>query len=292
MEVIAGMEKYKHVLREKTDDGIVTITLNRPEVSNAFNRTMAAELLDALHCFSEAEDEWFCILTGTGKAFCSGEDLRNINLDVPKEEKEEFTHTALDSYHSIILAILESQKPIVAALNGTAAGAGMAIALACDERFAVVGEKSMLIPGYADIGLTPDAAMAPLLERLVGYRICTRWLRPGFRISMRNAENSGVFLNGGYDIFFETAVMMNVIREDARKEFLEKRSFSEYCATKAQMNAGMLNKLKTIFPMEIDLQTELEQGDDFREGLMAFREKRHPVFNARLKEMINARREA
>ncbi len=277
-------QKYKNILYETTDDGITTITLNRPEVFNAFNREMASELSDALSNFANEKDEWFCILTGSGKAFCSGEDLRNIDLDASDEEKREFTREALGSYHKIILQILESAKPIVAALNGTVAGAGLSIALACDERFAVEGDKNMLIPGFSGIGLTPDAGMVPLLGRLVGYQETKKWLAPGTHMTFSKVcepRNAGEFQDFRIisALYFDMERMKFGINEFAHR-LRRDRSLAEYCATKVLLNADMREKfLNGIFKMELKMQTLLEQGEDFREGLTAFREKRKPRFN-------------
>lgn len=284
------MKEYKYILREKTDDGIVTITLNRPEVFNAFNRKMAEELLDALDNFEDAEDEWFCILTGAGKAFCAGEDLKNINLDASPKEQEDATRKALKSYHQIIYAILESSKPIVAALNGTAAGAGLSIALACDERFAVGPGEARLIPGFATLGLTPDAGMIALLERFMTKRQVSEWCEKGFSISPRDAKEMGVI-----DGFFErndVEPKLEVPRIYARN-LKETRSLKEYGATKALLNAEILDLLDNrIFGLELEYQVRLEQGEDFQEGLTAFREKRKPRFNKDLRGGKDDRPEA
>lgn len=271
------MEKYKHILYDKTDDGIVTITLNRPEVFNAFNREMANELLNALCDFENAEDEWFCVLTGAGKAFCAGEDLKNINLDASPQEQEYATRKALSSYQAIISAILDIPKPMVAALNGVAAGAGLSIALACDKRFIVGSEENKLVPGFATLGLTPDAGMIALLERFMTNRQVSNWCERGFSISQRNA--AGMFMA---DWFPESNDPLDEIRTYARN-LKETRSLKEYGATKSLLNAEILDLLENkVFDLELRYQVELEQGADFREGLTAFREKRQPRFNQAL----------
>ena len=265
---------YEHILYS-TEDGITTVTLNRPEVFNAFNRKMGEELQSALECFKMSRDEWFCILTGAGKAFCSGEDLKNIDLDLPAGEQARNTCEALDSYQGIVYSILGTPKPIVAALNGTAAGAGLSIALACDERFAISGDKNMLVPGFGRIGLVPDAGMVPLLQRLVGYRRAKEWLEPGFGISMKEACDSRDLVSTLYD---NTETMLAGVKEYALC-IRESRSLAEFGSTKILMVEGMMDILDKIFYLELELQTRLELGDDFREGLAAFKEKRKPNFN-------------
>ena len=281
------MKEYKHILYNKTEDGIVTITLNRPEVFNAFNREMANELLCALDAFEDAEDEWFCILTGAGKAFCAGEDLKNINLDALPEEQARATFDALTDYHMIISTILETPKPIVAALNGIAAGAGLSIALACDKRFAVGPGEAKLVPGFATLGLTPDAGMIVLLERFMNKRQVRDWCEKGFSMSERDAE--GMFMISGFselgDLYDSPIAYARNLKEN--------RSLAEFGATKALLNAEILYLLdKHIFDLELKHQPELEQGEDFREGLAAFKERRKPRFNRNLRRDDDDTREA
>lgn len=193
------MGEYKYILYEVGDDGIDTITLNRPPV-NAFNREMSGELIMALDRFSRADDERVLILTGAGRVFSTGEDLSNINLDASIPEMRRYAEEALGHYHQIVRAILLTGKPIIAMLNGVAAGAGMSIALACDQRFALIGdltsssyEAGIFVPAFADMGLIADAGLTATLSRLVGrqeaQKLCDT---PGMRLSVQNALELGI----------------------------------------------------------------------------------------------------
>lgn len=282
--------EYEHILYETTDDGITTITLNRPEVRNAFNRKMAVELSCALYDFAGSDDEEFCILTGAGASFCAGEDIKKINLDAPKDVQKGETRQALLGYHDIIRAIIAIRKPIVAALNGSAAGAGLSIALACDERFAVWDEGFVLAPGFSKIGLVPDAGMIALLERFVRYPEISNWLTPGFALERRYWDSRFLFapFYNDDEKMVETCntveQMLSAIKEYATR-FIEIRSFAEFGAAKTILNVGLWKHLnEVVFPQELEEQVALEQGDDFREGLMAFREKRSPKFNQKKTE--------
>lgn len=273
------MEKkdYKNILCETTEDGIVTITLNRPKV-NLFNREMGRELIDALHKFYFSETERVLILTGAGSAFCAGEDLKEIDFAASPIEQADRTRKALYQYHNIVHAILASKKPIFAALNGVAAGAGLSIALACDERFGFKNIKADLVPGFASIGLTPDAGMAALLERLVGYHESKKWLRPGFSLAIDDPGSQKV-IRSCTNLSEDPRDLLDWVQDQARK-LMQSLSLAEFGATKAIQNVGLIHHLlNNVFPMELDLQVKLELGPDFREGLTAFREKRKPKFN-------------
>lgn len=269
----------EYILREKTDDGIVTLTLNRPEKLNAFNRRMKDELYTALRDFDIEHDSKFCILTGAGKAFSAGEDLGSFNLDDSPEDLEFAVTQALKGYHRIVREILTIRKPIVAALNGTAAGAGLSIALACDDIFVVPrsGDKpNMLVPGFSSIGLVPDSGMVVLLERYVTPNVAEKWFEPGFVIPVRQAVTALGFEYN--DDFSDEKDMLEEVSRCARN-LMVTRSLREYGFTKWLRNTHILERLEKVFEKEIGAQVECVLSKDFREGRAAFLEKRKPVFN-------------
>ena len=225
---------YEFVTYETGSDGVATITLNRPPV-NAFNRQMSGELVLALDRFAHAEDERVLILTGAGRVFSTGEDLKNINLVASDFQMQKYAREALRDYHNIVRAILRTGKPIVAMLNGVAAGAGMSIALACDYRYAE--NSKSFVPAFESMGLIPDSGMILTLTRL--------------------KEKSTI-------LKYPTVL-------DAFVESLAQASPLAYALSKEIRNKALLQELnENVFPWEIRAQTACLQSDYFKQKARAF----------------------
>lgn len=262
-------QEYAHLLYETDGDGITTITLNRPERMNAFNRKMSGELVLALDRFAHGDDEKVLVLTGAGRAFSTGEDLRNINLGASDMEIREYAKEALRDYHNIVRAILLTGKPIVAMLNGIAAGAGLSIALACDERYALTevidvesGRANILVPAFADMGLVADAGMTATLSRLVGRQEAQKWCEmPGKRISIVKAISLKII---------DSWLIANFPKTTTLEEFLNLSPVA-YAFSKELRNNALIYKLnKRVFPWELRAQTICLQSDYFKEKARAF----------------------
>ncbi len=254
---------YKYILYETDGDRITTVTFNRPERMNVFNREMCAELTLALVRFAHADEEKVLILTGAGRAFSTGEDLSNINLDANYDEMCEYAKTALRDYHSIVQWILGVQKPVVALLNGVAAGAGLSIALACDYRFVVGdsddlrGNRSIFVPAFADMGLIADSGMTATLPRLVGKHEAQKWCE---------LPRYGVSIGKG--------VALGVVDDPTTLDVIAKGSSVAYAFSKDARNNALLYKLnKRVFPWELRAQTACLQSYYFKEKARAFLEK-------------------
>lgn len=265
-------DQYEHILYSAAEDGITTITLNRPERMNAFNRKMSGELVLALDRFAHADDAKVLVLTGAGRAFSTGEDLRNINLAASDLEMREYAQEALRDYHNIVRAIVLTRKPIIAMINGVAAGAGLSIALACDQRCAftqaidVEFGMNILTPAFADMGLVADAGMTATLPRLIGRQKAQRWCEtPGKRISITEAISLNIIDDWLTASFFEIITASGFLNQ----------SPIAYAFSKELRNSALVYELnKRVFPWELRAQTACLQSGYFKKKARAFLARR------------------
>jgi 2-(1,2-epoxy-1,2-dihydrophenyl)acetyl-CoA isomerase len=170
----------------ETNDGVATITLNRPEMYNAFNLQVHRELTDALKKVERDPTIRCVVLTGAGKAFCSGQDLK----DVPLDRLDSLADVVRQTYNPLILKLRTLDRPIIGAINGVAAGAGMSLALACDLRIAVEGAR--FVAAFARIGLVPDSGMTYFLPRLIGHARATELCMFGGEVDAQKALDWGL----------------------------------------------------------------------------------------------------
>ena len=249
---------------ETTRDGaVLTITLNRPEAYNAFTTSMHAALRAALE-EAAAEDVRAVVITGAGRGFCAGQDLnefRRLEHDVGEHLEA--------TYHPNVRAIRALQKPVIAAVNGAAAGAGLSLACVCDYRIAA--DTAGFVPGFIGIGLVPDSGGSYFLARLLGASRAFTWMSSNRKLSAAEAHAWGLV-----DEVVEAAALAARAAELAadyaarptRGIAMSKRLF-DYAA-----NATLDEQLA----LEGQLQTAATKTDDFREGVAAFLEKRPPNF--------------
>jgi 2-(1,2-epoxy-1,2-dihydrophenyl)acetyl-CoA isomerase len=252
-------------LKYSVDQGIATITLNRPDVYNALNDGITFELQDALKAATKDKTVRVAVLTGEGKAFCSGQDLK----DAPGTGNKTFMDSLLKRYNPIIRLIREMPKPVLCRLNGVAAGAGCSIALACD--LIVAAEEATLIEVFINIGLVPDSGSSWLLPRLVGtakaFELCTR----GTKLKAQEAHNLGIV----------SKVVPLAQLDEAINEYT---SYYSQAPTKAiGLIKKMLNKASTstldeMLDYEAYCQEIAGGSADYKEGVEAFLQKRKPVF--------------
>jgi 2-(1,2-epoxy-1,2-dihydrophenyl)acetyl-CoA isomerase len=255
------MGKYRHILYETGDDGITKITLNRPPV-NAFNRVMSQELVLALDRFACARDERALVLTGAGKAFSTGEDLASINLDATIPQMHKYAEEALRDYHEIVRTILLTGKPIIAELNGVAAGAGMSITLACDYRLTEYpawhsDNDTVFVPAFADMGLVPDSGMVATFPRLAGRKV-----------AQELCEERGVKISTA------DALRLNLLEIGSPIKLaksLAEGSALAFAFSKEIRNKALLYKLnKRVFPWELHAQADCLASGYFKEKARAF----------------------
>ncbi|HJU76053.1 MAG TPA: 2-(1,2-epoxy-1,2-dihydrophenyl)acetyl-CoA isomerase PaaG [Gemmatimonadaceae bacterium] len=251
-------------------DGVVTITLNRPEVLNAFNGEMAAALQQALASAAMDVSVRAVLLTGAGRGFSSGQDLAGI----PNETIGEFDIGGIvaSQYNPIIRAIREMEKPVVCAVNGVAAGAGANLAFACD--IVLAAREANFIQSFCKIGLIPDSSGTYFLPRLAGLARATGMALLGDKISAEQARDWGLIWQ-----VVDGTELMATARDLARR--LATQPTRAFGLTKRALNASLGNDLTSQLALEEALQREAGFSHDFGEGVRAFLAKRPPTFQGR-----------
>ena len=244
------------------------ITLNRPEVFNSFNKEMAMELQKALDTCQTDPGIRCVVISGEGKAFCAGQDLK----EVTDPNGPRLTSIVRDHYNPIIEKIRNLDKPVVAAVNGVAAGAGANIALACDV--VIAKESAAFIQAFSKIGLIPDSGGTFFLPRLIGFQRASALMMLGDKISAEEAETMGMI----YKSFKETD-FDNAVEEISAK--LAGMPTLGLAFTKKALNMSMNNDLGAQLMLEEELQTKAGRTDDYNEGVNAFLNKRKPVFKGK-----------
>lgn len=244
---------------------VTILTLNRPDKFNSFNREMALQLHAAL---DEAENDKDCrciILTGSGKAFCAGQDLSEaIDPNGPGIKRIVDEH-----YNPIILRIRKIEKPIVAAVNGVAAGAGANIALACDV--VVATASASFIQAFSKIGLIPDSGGTFFLPRLVGWQRASALMMTGDKISGKEAMSMGMIYKAFDDETFAVDFMKLAVS-------LSEMPTKGIGLTKRLLNESAYNTYDKQLQFESFIQVEAASTYDYNEGVKAFLEKRKPEF--------------
>ena len=249
-------------------DGIARIGLNRPDKLNAFTAEMHAALRDALTAAAADDTVRVVVLTGEGRAFSAGQDLTE---DLPRGDDGKFNLSgALErDYNPLILSLTEFPKVTIAALNGPAVGASMNIALACD--IVVAARSAYLQEGFAKIALVPDAGGTWILPRLVGLKRALALCLTADPVSAEDAAAMGLI----YKVYDDAEIEAEVLKLASR---LSKGPAAAFRQIKQALAAATTNDLKTQLALEASLQYEAGRHPDFPEGVLAFRQKRAPVF--------------
>ena len=241
------------------------ITLNRPDKYNAFVRGMALELQKKLDECSGDEIIRCILITGNGKAFCAGQDLG----EATDPNGPDLTQIVQEHYNPIIKKIRNMEKPVVAAVNGVAAGAGASIALCCD--IVIACESASFIQAFSKIGLIPDSGGTFFLPRLVGMQKAAALMMTAEPVSAKDAEAMGMIYKTFSDKSFKEQSWELVSK-------LSKMPTKGLGLTKRLLNASYSNNLEQQLDMEDKCQTIAGNTADFREGIEAFFEKRKPNF--------------
>ncbi len=249
--------------------GVRTITLHRPQVLNAFDGNLAAALNEALQDADQDESVGCIVITGAGRAFCSGQDLAEYAGRLDTDEPLDLESRLRDEYNPIIARIRTMEKPVIASVNGAAAGAGCSLALACDLR--VAGESASFIQAFINIGLVPDCGSTFMLPRLVGVARAMELTFTGRRVPAAEALEMG---------------LVNRVVPDKELPAETGRFARQLAAgppraiglTKRMINDAWTTDLQAQLELEARLQTLAMRTDDHREGLSAFLEKRAPRF--------------
>jgi 2-(1,2-epoxy-1,2-dihydrophenyl)acetyl-CoA isomerase len=247
------------------ENGVLTLKLNRPTVFNSFNREMALALQKELKSASINDEVRAIIIIGEGKAFCAGQDL----AEATDPNGPALQSIVKDHYNPIIELIRSIEKPIVAGVNGVAAGAGANIALACD--ITIAKESASFIQAFSKIGLIPDSGGTFFLPRIIGAQKALALMMTGDKVSASDAEKMNMIYKAVADEDFE-----NELYKFANQ--IAKMPTKGLGLTKKAINASFSNDLTTQLALEEVLQTEAGQTYDFKEGVNAFLEKRAPEF--------------
>ena len=249
----------------RLDGGVATITLNRPEVYNALNDEITYELQAVFKEVRKNSEVRLVVLTGEGKAFCAGQDLKASS----EVENRSFSESLLKRYNPLITLMRELPKPIIAKINGVAAGAGASLALACDV--IVMAEEAFLVEVFINIGLVPDSGSSFFLPRLVGSRKAFELASMGTRIYGPEAKAIGLV---------NESVPLSEL-EGATKKYIDYYVNSPTKAIgliKKMLNKSTTADLKEMLSYEAHMQEIAGRSTDHEEGVNAFLEKRKANF--------------
>ncbi len=250
----------------RREGAVLTITLNRPDVLNAFDTAMHKAFAAAL---KEARDDAIraVVITGAGRGFCVGQDLSEF-----REDAGDIAARLRGNYHPNVTAIRALEKPVIVAINGAAAGAGLSIACACDIRIA--SDQAMFVPAFINIGLVPDSGGTFFVTRLVGPARAFEWYGSGRRLNAAEAHAWGIVS----EVVEPDALAPRAAERAAELAALPTRAIG---MTKRLFDRAPTATLEEQLEWEAQLQAAATRTEDFREGVNAFLEKRDAEFKGR-----------
>jgi len=246
------------------DGAVLTITLNRPEVFNAFNAALHAALGEALQAASEPEVR-AVVITGAGRGFCAGQDLTEF-----REVADDIRERLESTYHPNIRAIRALEKPVLAAVNGPTAGAGLSLAAACDLRIAA--DTASFVPGFIGIGLVPDSGGSYFIQRLLGTARAFEWMTSNRKLGAAEAHAWGLV----NEVVEADRLLAHVAEVAGVYASLPTKAIG---MTKRMFDHAENATLEEQLALEAELQSIATKSADFREGVAAFLEKRAPKFS-------------
>lgn len=258
------------VTLEVSEAGVAQIELNRPQALNAWNRQLGHELLAALREVGELESARAVVISGAGRAFSSGADLKDFSGgELTEDGRPDVYKTLTERYHPIMHAVRELPKPVVAAVNGAAVGIGASLALSCDLIWAA--QSAYLLLAFVNIGLVPDGGSSLFVPTRVGMARASEMALLGERISAEQALQWGLVNRVVADeqLGQETTALA---------ERLAAGPTRAYAGAKRQLNAWLYRRMAEQLELEAQIQREMAGSDDFLEGATAFLQKRPPDF--------------
>ncbi len=251
-------------------DGTARVELNRPEALNAWNAQFGEDLLAALRGVGEDEAVRAVVLTGAGRAFSSGADLKDISTDTTPDGRPDVYKTLTERYHPIMHAIREMPKPVIAAVNGPAVGIGCSLALCCD--LIVAAESAYFLLAFVNIGLVPDGGSSLFLPTRIGMARASELSMLGERLPAAKALEWGLINRVVADEQLEQEVAALAARMAAGPT-------RSYAGSKRQLNNWLYTRMEEQLELEAQIQQEMAGSDDFVEGAMAFVQKRPARFS-------------
>jgi len=251
-------------------DGTARVEFNRPEALNAWNAQFGEDLLAALRGVTDDEAVRAVVLTGAGRAFSSGADLKDISTDTTPDGRPDVYKTLTERYHPIMHAIREMPKPVIAAVNGPAVGIGCSLALCCD--LIVAAESAYFLLAFVNIGLVPDGGSSLFLPTRIGMARASELSMLGERLPAPKALEWGLINRVVADAQLEQEVAALAARMAAGPT-------RSYAGSKRQLNNWLYARMEEQLELEATIQQEMAGSDDFVEGAMAFVQKRPARFS-------------
>ncbi|HEV7494717.1 enoyl-CoA hydratase/isomerase family protein [Baekduia sp.] len=252
--------------------GAATIELARPETMNAWNKQFGLDLLAAVEEVRDDETVRAVCITGAGRGFSSGADLRDISDEQTPQGRPDVYKVLTERYHPIITGLRTMPKPVVAAVNGPAVGIGLSLALTAD--LVVAKESAYFLLAFVNIGLAPDGGSSLFVPERIGFTRAIEMAMLGERVPARQAAEWGLINKVFADAEFDAEVAALVDR-------LAAGPTAAYAGIKRQANAWLYARMDGQLELEAQVQREMAHSDDFVEGVSAFLQKRPPVFNGR-----------
>ena len=262
----------EQILLTENKNGVGIITLNRPDKLNAFSDELTFQLQDALKEMEKDKEVRAIILTAAGRGFCAGQDLQSRSIAQEMGERPSLGDSIRRRYNPIVIRLRRIEKPIIAAVNGVAAGAGASIAFACDYR--IVTDKVNFIQSFTKVGLIPDSGATFILTRLVGLTKAFELMLSADKLSAEEALKLGIVnkIVGEDDLMKEAIALAEKLAAGPTKAF---------GLTKRAVNRAVFDDLEELLEYEASLQEIAGRSDDFAEGVKAFVEKRTPQYTGK-----------
>ncbi|MGE0199900.1 MAG: enoyl-CoA hydratase-related protein [Candidatus Melainabacteria bacterium] len=260
------------LLQDERRHGVLILTLNRPDALNAFDDELSFALQDALKKAAKNPAVRCVVLTGAGRAFCAGQDLKSRSIATREDELPHLGESIRKRYSPLILALHQMEKPTIAMVNGVAAGAGASLAFACDLRVAV--DSARFIQAFVGVGLIPDSGACWLLPRLIGLGRARELAMTGRPVLAEEALASGLVnrLSPADTLEADTLALADSLAAGPTRALgLMKRTFDR----------AMTTSLSDFLAYEADIQEIAGRTEDYREGVLAFTQKRSPAFTGR-----------
>jgi len=253
------------------NEGVATITLNRPQSLNSFNTEMHLQLRDAIATVAADASVRCVLLTGAGRGFCAGQDLGDRNFD-DGQRAPDLGATLNTYYNPLIKSIRDLPLPVICAVNGVAAGAGANIALACD--LVIAAESASFIQAFCRLGLIPDAGGTWVLPRLVGLAKAKGLALLGDKLSATQAEKMGLI----WEVKADDELMPHC---QQLAQHLATQPTYGLGLIKQSLNASLNNDLDSQLALESEIQRKAGQSQDYQIGVQAFMNKQKPVYTGR-----------